>query len=90
MLGGDRSEAVNINLKQRIDDVFEVLGDPASRVELRSPEEPYMHRATWPCGCVLDYVHGSGGAYDWDACNEHRRVHVMPTRPLVQADQPIA
>lgn len=60
-----------MSLSLRIDELFLILGPPHQRDALRSFDEPFVHQASWTCGCVVDYVDEEVGAFDWNACAAH-------------------
>jgi hypothetical protein len=60
-----------MSLSHRIGDVFSILGSPHYRAAVRSFDEPFVHRASWTCGCVVDYIHEEVGAFEWGACAAH-------------------
>jgi hypothetical protein len=55
-----------------IDDAFSLLGAPQEQATLPSFDDPYMHRATWQCGCIIDFVHEHAGAFAWTTCAYHQ------------------
>ena len=75
------SFATTGRLRRRLDEVALVLGSPLHRSMLQPSGTEVLHRASWDCGCVVDYVDGFVNdcepALQWYTCSEHHRIGLL-------------
>ena len=68
-------------LRQRIDEVALVLGPPLHRSMRQPSGTEVLHRTSWDCGCVVDYVDGfvddREPVLQWGTCSEHRQIGLL-------------
>jgi hypothetical protein len=73
-------------LRQRIDEIVLALGFPMRRATHREGGTT-VHRTSWDCGCVVEYIDrlldardGDGGLH-WSTCGEHRQIGLLSQAP---------
>jgi len=68
-------------LRKRIDEIALTLGPPVHRSMLQPSGTEVLHRASWECGCVVDYVDGFADDCEpllrWDTCGEHDQIGLL-------------
>ena len=73
--------AATKRLRKRIDDVALTLGPPLHRSMLQPSGIEVLHRASWDCGCVVDYVDGFVDDCEpllrWNTCGEHHQIGLL-------------
>jgi hypothetical protein len=68
-------------LRRRIDEVALVLGLPLRRSMPQPRGAAVLHRTSWDCGCVVDYIDSfledRQAVLQWNTCGEHRQIGLL-------------